>query len=541
MAKCPNCGVQIRSDASQCAQCSALFTEADGWRPIQDGSPDPADAPRPQNPASRQADKENPPTRDVTSLEPSATRTALFLAKAAAVLWFASLFLPAFVVESRTEAIFGATVLLMGLLFGWAVNGTAAYANLLLPYVLIRLHQGKPASVAVSLMLLLGLSVFFFVGVPRDEGTGIVLPVVSWGWGAILWGSSLLLAGAASGIYLRWYGRTGALRIVACLGIMLASVGVIHLIHSHTANTQEREIYLSRGMAFTVSQFCGIDFVWPESPLVAPGETVALDIDESLKGTRSGSPYLLLPKLVNVQDDGYHWRTYHYGHTSIQVRRRASESRYVLQARRASDFKSAVIRILDRANGQTLYEQPLRSVPVPRLRSSSYSQYCPFATQHWSGLTRGYDTAVLRALDQQPLQRQMDETLHPEEARLTCNLGEVDIDGVKGLREWDGRQVILNQGLASRAGFCSTHYIGLVHLSTAGEDAQDDLRPVVHLFERKTLKPIAVFNDRRPCPLRKRCDVIPNSITKGFRVESSGKVTVDTTHGTVTATRIVVN
>lgn len=472
-------------------------------------------------------------------LEPSAARTALLLARAAVVIWFISLLLPAFIAETRTEPAYGGLVLLMGLLFGWAVFGWAAYANLLFPYVVIRLFQRKATPIATPVMLALALTTFFFQGVLRDEGTGIVLPVASWGWGAVLWGFSLLLAGVAVGILLRWYGNRGALRIVTALGIGILAVGATHMLQRGLANTQEREIYLPLGMAFATAAFCGKDFVWPEKPQVPRDETVALDIEDALKAPRS--PYLSLPQLMNAQDGEYQWRTYRdfgLSSSSVKVRSLAKSARYSLQARRVAD--GAVIRILDSASNENVYEQPLRSRLVRRLQN--HYEYCPFSTQQWEGLRKGYDTAILRALNQEPTKDRGTDILHPEAARIPCNLGYADIGGVKGLRAWDGREVILEPpSMLSRAGFCSERYIGLVYVSMRGESAQDDLIPVVTLYDRNTLRPLGAFSDRRSCPTRKRCAAVPNSMIKGFRVDSNETVIVETTSGELKATRFVIN
>jgi hypothetical protein len=35
MAHCPNCGLDIAADASQCSRCMAVFGSVGGWRPIE--------------------------------------------------------------------------------------------------------------------------------------------------------------------------------------------------------------------------------------------------------------------------------------------------------------------------------------------------------------------------------------------------------------------------------------------------------------------------------------------------------------------------
>jgi hypothetical protein len=470
----------------------------------------------------------------VSQHAPSAEEAQLarLIAHAALACWLISLALPGFVVQSRTEPLYGAFILLLGLLFGWMVMGWAAYANLSFPYVLIRIYMRKASPIAAPIMLLLGLTVFVFEGVVRDEGSGAVLPVVSWGVGAILWGSALLLTAIASGLLAGSFGSKTALRLAGGLGVFIASLGALHLAQRFLANEQERAIYLSGGMVFTTAAFCGVPFSWPEKPLLPPDEVVKLDVEPGLKDYNSGSPYLLLPRFSAVEEEGTTWRTWHdpvISSSRVKVRYVGTQARYALQARRTAD--GAVLRLVDGA-GTTLYEQPLKSV-----RIRNYSTYCPYATQSWEGLKKGYDTALLRAVGERTPREIPVQSLKPQRAAVACSLGEQDLDGVKGLRTWDGRQAVLEpESVRTRPGFCSEDYIGLVYVFKRSE-TPGDLSPVVQIYDRGTLRPLASFNDGRVCPSG-RCGEAPRTVARAVRILGDAGVAVETEFGDLPAKRI---
>src|SRR5437870_8200295 len=107
--------------------------------------------------------------------------------------------------DYSSDAWFGGAILLFGLPFGWLTNGWAVYANLFFPFVIFRAYKGKAAPVAAGLMMLFLFSIVFFQEMLANEG-GATQDIASWGWGAILWGCSLLLAAGASAWYAGWIG-----------------------------------------------------------------------------------------------------------------------------------------------------------------------------------------------------------------------------------------------------------------------------------------------------------------------------------------------
>jgi len=524
MAKCPNCDAQLPWDAPSCGKCGAVFSEkTSAWHPIAEGAEESAmlaDLYRGRQPAEPSPDE-------------GAIRVARLLTRLAVAGWTVSLFLPGFVVQSRTQAETGIEILLLGLLFGWAVGGWAAYANLFFAFVVVRLLQRREAPMATGAMVLLAVTIVFFQGVIRDEGTAMILPVVSWGWGAVLWMVSLLVAAVASGLHSCLLSSRGAWILVAGLAASALGLGMLHLVQRNHANEQEREIYLSAGTAFTTAAFCGVPFVWPAQPVIESEEPVALDIESDPTDKKSGPPHLMLPHLSNAQDLRFHWHTFPepaIPGRQVKLRFATPAARYVLQTRRTA--QGATIRILDTKAAATLYEQPL----VARKRSD-VTEYCPYSTGSWAGLEKGYDTAILRAVGQTRPPTVFQGPSRSQIARQPCDIGDTDVNGVSGLREWDGRHVILEPPyVRSWVGFCSDDYIALVYVSRRNADPTD-LSPAVDVFDRRTLRPLAAFDDDRPCRPLTRCDEAPRQILKGVRIEPRA-VIVETEHGALRTHRV---
>lgn len=146
---------------------------------------------------------------------------------------------------------------------------------------------------------------------------------------------------------------------------------------------------------------CGVPFTWPAASLIASDAIVALDIDPRLK--KAGS-YVSLPALMRYREGGFEWVKYRHtggGGAEISVRSPVGERPApTLQVKQTKE--GAVIRVLEAGSARVLYEQQLRSRP----RADGYVNFCPYARPAWSGLVKGYDAAVARALgvDGSPLE-----------------------------------------------------------------------------------------------------------------------------------------
>jgi hypothetical protein len=179
-------------------------------------------------------------------MEQAAENWAKRLALASCVLWLASLALPAFMVDSRAESMLGGVVLLTGLLFGWS-----AYANIFFAVAAMTLLSGGRPRRSVLAMLAFGATLPIFKGVIRDEGSGTILPVVSWGWGAVIWILALLLLATAAAIRARLVSLAVARTLVGLMLVSFAAIVSLHFYQRAAANFQERSLYLSSGLAFT--------------------------------------------------------------------------------------------------------------------------------------------------------------------------------------------------------------------------------------------------------------------------------------------------
>jgi hypothetical protein len=116
---------------------------------------------------------------------------AVWLPVLALVMWLLSLVLPSFSVGPESTVWLGGKVLLYGLGFGWLCSGWAAYANVFFLVAAVRLFLGKAPTVSTLLMVVFAATLPLFKGVPRDEGTGVVLFVSNWGAGLWVWLTAL--------------------------------------------------------------------------------------------------------------------------------------------------------------------------------------------------------------------------------------------------------------------------------------------------------------------------------------------------------------
>ena len=142
----------------------------------------------------------HPPKASPTLLASASQRSSLavlWLLACAVLLWLVSLALPGFTVARSPEPWPGARNLGYGLVFGWLCRGWAVYANIFFFVAVLQLFRGKLPIVSTATMVVLAFTLPLFNGVPRDEGTGVILPVESWGLGAGLWLASLLALAVA--------------------------------------------------------------------------------------------------------------------------------------------------------------------------------------------------------------------------------------------------------------------------------------------------------------------------------------------------------
>jgi len=457
---------------------------------------------------------------------------AKWLSRAACAGWLLSLALPAFMVNPNDQPLLGLQVLLIGLLFGWYVGGWAAYANIFFAVAVILLLSGRRARYTIVAMLALAATIPFFRGAIIEEGSGTLEPVVSWGWGAVLWVLSLVLLGIAAGFRGGLFLPAGAKRLSGLLLACLALVGAPGIYQRLMANEQERASTLAPGMAFTMEAPCGVALTTADAPRLPPGTVVTLDIDPAL--VKPGAePVLTLPTLFHYQEGAVAWITHHdpaAPGSDVKLRIAATPLPAVLQARKTPE--GAVLRLLRQRAGPVLYEQRLKATTSIGGRA----RYCPLPAGSGKNAAKlGYDIELLRAAGQAPASPSPAK-LADEIGRIPCSLGEDDEDGVAGLRSWDGRQVILQPAsIRTRPGFCSASYIVLTYVSEHSASGPSDLSPVGMVYDRKTLRPLASFNDGRVCRSG-RCPEAPRDLVTGFRL-SGKELVLETAAGDLVAQR----
>lgn len=449
-------------------------------------------------------------------------RLVRFWTLSAVVSWSLSLLLPAFLMDGDAPLI-GYHTLLLGTLFGWMTYGWAAYANLFFLFAASRLWNGRSPRWSIIAMLALAATLPFFEDIQNSRR------VVSWGWGSLLWLVSLLMLATAAAVRNGMLEKRGTLKVALSLGIGVLALGGLRLYQVIIANQQETSLYLSPGMAFTMSPLCDLELTAVDGPLVEPGTVVRLDMDPELRSL-DHQPRIGLWGLSNDQQAGFSWAYYHYEYRrSLKVQVDTPPDGPLLEIRK--ELGGAVIRLWNKPGGRVLYEQKLRAVSSV----SGWPRYCPMDS--WNDLRDGYDTRLYRALGQDQ-QMHVKEFLREELARTPCNLGTEDLDGIKGLRLWDGRKVILEPD-ADRIlpGFCSESYIALVSAENHSVAEKNELTAWVTVFDRRTLQPLVDFSNQRSCGKEERCNAAPGNIIKGVQIANK-ELVVESQIGNIVAPRL---
>ncbi|MBK1685714.1 hypothetical protein CKO18_19370 [Rhodoferax fermentans] len=418
------------------------------------------------------------------------------------------------------------------------VNGWAVYANIFFTIVAFRLlkkSDSTPIATTIA-MVALTATIPLFEGPILSEATMETASVVSWGWGAILWVISIGVLAAATGI------RSGilpesTLKIVPVLfASLLIAIGAYRMYQWKNANDQEREIYLPKSMAFSVADFYGIPFVWPTGPVVDAGDSVAVEIDGSLRSDVTPYVSIRVPELLSYERFGYDWQKFELADMpTLTVRSTVKPKNIALQVKRTPE--GAVIRILNRASNTALYEQHLRLIVAKNNRTHVFPTSDSI---EWSGLSRGYYDALKIALNPvvvpseiSPASRNIGKNKTQmklaEEAAIPCEEKRTYFKSPDSFDNLDGRYVILDR-YHNFAALCSKSYVGLIFVwSTPSRSSK--LGSDVYLYDRITLRPLAKFSDRDECVYGVSCNeyVQPESISR-VRIEND-KVSVDTAAG----------
>lgn len=468
------------------------------------------------------------------------------LANTAIGLWLVSLALPGFSVENGGTPFYGIYILFSGILLGWGVNGWAAYANIffiIAAFKLVRKPDSIPIGISIA-MVVLAATIPMFNGPIQNEGTMATVPVVSWGWGAILWLSSIAVLATATACRAEILPESIPKIVALLLVALLIAVGAFRMHQWGNASDQDREMYLPRSMAFSVANFCRVPLVWPTGPVVQEGESVAVEIDGPLRSDVPPYMPIKLPEFARYERFGYDWEKFSLADLpSMTVRSTAAPKNIVLQVKSTPD--GGVIKILNRATSAVLYEQPLRL----GVAKDGRKRVCPLSgSDQWQGLSRGYYDALKVALgpviksggatvslenagDRKPQTKLLSEEAKP------CGGRGAYFDSKNAEQYLDGRQVVVGGDIRKLSTFCSPSYIGLVYVRAGPVGSSYRLNSDVYLYDRKSLRPLASFNDRSGCLVSGQCNgTVPPENIEGIQIEND-KVTVNTAEGVAVSKR----
>lgn len=441
------------------------------------------------------------------------------LLRIAGALWLLSLFAPVFMVYEGADfagqvTLWGAEVLLLGPLFGWASCGWAAYANVLFLWLLVHDDQGEgePEVLGALAMLALLMTLPAFRGTPGGPTWG-EHAVASWGWGAVAWAAAICTMAFSRLLRFDWLSprATGAL----LFSLSLSALGAVGhgLYQRAVAGNLERQLFLPWTAAFTVKTLCEVDVTAVSQPLVAPQQGIRLELDPTLGGMEQWVPDIGLPALRRFQVGQSAWQSRTLpsgwsGHRML-VSEEPRQDSMVLAVLRTDE--GARIQLSD-PTGQVVYQQRL-------VRQAGGHGYCPaqraLALGTRSGVAPQLELALRQAEPTSWLNREfMDEMLLP-----VCPLGELQQMDRFSVRSWDGRNVVLNDSASRKnLGFCSASYAALVSVQQG--TSPPGLMYQVEVFDRTQLQPIRRAVLRRACSEADCVATAPASLS-GVRVNGT--------------------
>ncbi|UOO83674.1 hypothetical protein [Neisseria dumasiana] len=178
-----------------------------------------------------------------------------------------SIVLPGF--YTHYETYYGLKILLTGLFFGWlsGPGGLAVYANLFYIRIVYKLIKGKKSHTHpllfsnIALIFLAGCTAFF----TEVNSLGNPKEVVAWGWGAIIWGISIMLLYAAQHVNSSLVIKQHTILWLSVSVLILLNAGILKYNLWQRANNDEKARYLRFGAAFNTKPLSGIPYIpFPE-------------------------------------------------------------------------------------------------------------------------------------------------------------------------------------------------------------------------------------------------------------------------------------
>lgn len=377
---------------------------------------------------------------------------------------------------------------MFGVLFGWLGGVVAPYANVFYLYAVVALGKDEIPVKSLVLMMLLAGTTVFVRQILVNEGGGTA-PITSWGWGAIVWGISMLLLVVATLVREYRLSSRGAVLIFWLIGVVILAIFILNRYQWSEANAQDREAFLSPTMAFSTVKLCGVRITEVPHALVPKGELVSLDpsVGEFLRRTE--------PLLSRFKRDGYEW--VYRGHTpDFEIGRKLEDSpgtsRYLLHATPAGIGVS--IHLVDESSGRLLYEQRILNGPGRDGRS------CPEAYGN-----EGYIQAILRATGQDQLGTSFVGSPVSEEGRVACDAE------YRMPQRADGRRPVK---------YCSGRYLAVWHQVPPPREDGEHIKMRVLIMDRATLTLVDYFERDFKCPSEECALALTNEFI-GFRFDES--------------------
>lgn len=413
------------------------------------------------------------------SLARRITRLSIFL-------WLLSLALPGFWAGGEPQ--YGFYILLIGIPLGWLGGMAAPYANVFYLYALVSLRKDEVPVKSLVLMMALAGTTLFVRRILVNEGGGTA-SITSWGWGAMLWGISLLLLVVATLVRECKLSSRGAIWIFCLIGVSLLAIAVLNRYQWSKANAHDRQALLSPTMAFSTVKLCGVPITEVPHALVPKGQLVSLDpsVGEFLRRTE--------PLLSRFERDGYEW--VYRGHTpDFEIGRKLEDvrgtSRYLLRAIPAGIGVS--IQLVEESSGRLLYEQRVLNGPGRDGRN------CPDAYGN-----KGYIQAIQRATGQDELGTSFVGSPVGEEGRVACDAE------YRMPQRADGRRPVK---------YCSGRYLAVWHQVPPPREDGEHIKLRVLILDRATLTLVDYFERDFKCP-SEECALARTNEFLGFRFDES--------------------
>lgn len=305
-------------------------------------------------------------------------RASVQLARVSFLLMVLSLCMNACVFQ-HNQVIYGIWMAVSGILFGWIgvaggyIGCIGAYANIFYIIAISSIFFGKIPKKSIVLMIICFIFSLFLREVPNAVASD---RIISWGWGAVLWGSSLIIL-AVSGLVLS--GRLHLTKINTFFKIFFAFIITPILtfsIYQHMyASSKEHELYFPFGTAFTVEPLSGIKYVEITEDSALPDNSVVeiirdFDILRPKDEESNLENYpIYLPD--QYQEFGYFWRNYGYyypekisGYSRYRKRGNISllsESKYTDYVYEISNStrNKIILSVKNKKNNKYLYKQYL--------------------------------------------------------------------------------------------------------------------------------------------------------------------------------------